>query len=88
LKIVSASLLANHLLIGLFTTNPDEVAAVQNDRFMNVCDGTSQNQWSKTPKSRAMPLSTGSCSGVQPVMMCAYSSYAGWRPISPVKVEM
>jgi hypothetical protein len=29
------------LVIGLFTTNPDEVAAVQNDRFMNVCDGTS-----------------------------------------------
>jgi hypothetical protein len=76
------------LLIGLFTTKPDEVAAVQNDRFMNVWDGTSQNQWSKTPKSRAMPLSTGSCSGVQPVMMWAYSSYVGWRPISPVKVEM
>jgi hypothetical protein len=31
--------------------NPDEVAAVQNERFMNVCDGTSENQWSKTPKS-------------------------------------
>jgi hypothetical protein len=65
------------LLIGLFTTKPDEVAAVQNDRFMNVWDGTSQNQWSKTPKSRAMPFSTGSCSGVQPVMMWAYSSYVG-----------
>ena len=64
----------SHLVIGLFTTNPDEVAAVQNDRFMKVCDGTSQNQWSNTPKSRAMRLSTGSCSGVQPVMMCAYSS--------------
>ena len=64
----------SHLVIGLFTTNPDEVAAVQNDRFMNVCDGTSLNQWSNTPKSRAMPLSTGSCSGVQPVMMWAYSS--------------
>ena len=64
----------SHLVIGLFTTNPDEVAAVQNDRFMKVCDGTSQNQWSKTPKSRAMPLSTGSCSGVHPVMMWAYSA--------------
>ena len=38
------------MVIGLFTTNPDEVAAVQNDRFMKFCDGTSQNQWSKTPK--------------------------------------
>ena len=64
----------SHLVIGLFTTNPDEVAAVQNDRFMKVCDGTSQNQWSNTPKSRAMPFSTGSWTGVQPVMMCAYSS--------------
>ena len=35
---------------------PDEVAAVQNERFMNVCDGTSQNQWSNTPKSRAIAL--------------------------------
>jgi hypothetical protein len=34
---------------------PDDVAAVQNERFMNVCDGTSQNQWSNTPKSRARP---------------------------------
>jgi hypothetical protein len=66
--------LVNHFRIGLFTTSPDEVAAVQNDRFMKVCDGTSQNQWSKTPKSRAMLLSTGNCAGVQPVMMCAYSS--------------
>ena len=54
----------NHFRIGLFTTRPDEVPAVQNDRFMKVWDGTSQNQWSKTPKSRAIPLSTGSCSGV------------------------
>jgi hypothetical protein len=29
---------------GLLITMPEEVAAVQNDRFMNVCDGTSQNQ--------------------------------------------
>jgi hypothetical protein len=33
----------NHFFIGLFTTNPEDVAAVQNDRFMNVWDGTSQN---------------------------------------------
>ena len=64
----------NHFFAGLFTTKPDDVAAVQNDRFMNVCDGTSQNQWSNTPKSRAIALSTGTCSGVYPVMMCAYSS--------------
>ena len=63
-KIVSASFCVNHFLTGLFTTKPDEVAAVQNERFMNVCDGTSQNQWSNTPNSRAMPLSTGTCSGV------------------------
>ena len=56
--------LVNHFFAGLLITRPDEVAAVQNDRFMKVWDGTSQNQWSKTPKSRAMPLSTGSCSGV------------------------
>jgi len=49
-KIVSASLPVNHLLTGLFTTSPDDVAAVQNDRFMNVCDGTSENQWSNTPE--------------------------------------
>ncbi|MEI2784815.1 MAG: hypothetical protein V9E82_03795 [Candidatus Nanopelagicales bacterium] len=40
------------------------VPAVQNERFMNVWDGTSQNQWSKTPNSRAKPLRTGTCSGV------------------------
>ena len=44
--------------------NPDDVPAVQNDRFMNVCDGTSQNQWSNTPKARANPFNTGTCSGV------------------------
>jgi len=54
----------NHFFIGPFTTRPDELPAIQNDRFMNVCDGTSLNQWSNTPKSRAIPLSTGSCSGV------------------------
>ena len=26
----------------------------QNDRFMNVCEGTSQNQWSNTPKPLAI----------------------------------
>jgi len=50
------------------------VPAVQNDLFMNVCEGTSLNQWSNTPNSRAMPLSTGSWAGVYPVMICAYSS--------------
>ena len=73
-KIVSASLPVNHFLAGKFTVNPDEVAAVQNDRFMNVWDGTSQNQWSNTPKARANPFSTGTCSGVNPVMICEYSS--------------
>ena len=38
---------------------------------MKVCEGTSQNQWSNTPKARASPLSTGTCSGVNPVMICA-----------------
>ena len=61
-KIVSASFCFLHLDIGPFTAIPDEVAAVQNDLFMNVCDGTSENQWSKTPNSRAMPLSTGTWS--------------------------
>ena len=64
----------SHFFAGEFTTSPDDVAAVQKDRFMNVCDGTSQNQWSKTPNSRAIPLSTGTCSGVYPVMIWAYSS--------------
>src|SRR6476619_1183954 len=41
---VSASFWVSHVPAGLFTTNPDDVAAVQNDRFMNVCEGTSQNQ--------------------------------------------
>ena len=53
-------------LPSVLSERDDDVAAVQNDRFMNVCDGTSLNQWSKTPKSRAMPLSTGSCSSVSP----------------------
>ena len=48
----------------MFVTKPDEVPAVQNERFMNVCEGTSENQWSKTPKPLATPLSTGTCSGV------------------------
>lgn len=41
---------------------------------MKVCDGTSLNQWSNTPKFRAIPLSIGNCSGVNPVIMWAYSS--------------
>jgi hypothetical protein len=32
-KIVSASFFVNHFLTGLFTTSPDDVAAVQNERF-------------------------------------------------------
>ncbi len=74
LKIVSASFCVSHFVAGLFTTNPDDVAAVQNDRFMKVWDGTSQNQWSNTPKARAKPFSTGTCSGENPVMICEYSS--------------
>jgi hypothetical protein len=66
--------LLNHFPTGEFTTSPDDVAAVQKERFMNVCDGTSENQWSNTPNSRAIPFSTGSCCGVYPVMMWAYSS--------------
>jgi len=31
-------------MTGEFTTNPETVAAVQNDRLVNVCDRTSQNQ--------------------------------------------
>ena len=31
---------------------------------MNVCEGTSLNQWSNTPKALAIPVSTGTCSGV------------------------
>ena len=73
-KMVSASLPVSHFRAGLLTVNPDEVAAVQNERFMKVWDGTSQNQWSNTPKPRANPFSTGTCSGVNPVMICEYSS--------------
>jgi hypothetical protein len=36
----------------MLTTSPDEVAAWKKDRFGNVCDGTSQNQWSKVAKPR------------------------------------
>ena len=61
---VSAVFFSVHFIAGLLTTKPDEVPAVQNERFMNVCEGTSQNQWSKTPKPLATSLSTGTCSGV------------------------
>ena len=54
----------SHFLAGVFTTRPEDVAAVQKERFMNVCEGTSQNQRSNTPKALAIPLSTGTCSGV------------------------
>jgi hypothetical protein len=43
----------------MLTTNPDEVAAWKNDRFGNVCDGTSQNQWSNVAKPRASAEMTG-----------------------------
>ena len=29
---------------GLLTTKPEEVPVVQNERFVSVCEGTSQNQ--------------------------------------------
>ena len=70
MKIVSASFCVNHFVAGAFTTKPDDVAAVQNDRLVNVWDGTSQNQWSNTPKPWASPFNTGICSGVNPVMIC------------------
>jgi hypothetical protein len=31
---------------------------------MGDCEGTSENQWSNTPKPLASPFSTGTCSGV------------------------
>ena len=62
------------LVTGRFTTKPEEVAASQNERLANVCDGTSLNQWSKTPKPRANVLMTGTCSGVYPDMIWPYSS--------------
>jgi hypothetical protein len=45
-------------------TKPDEVPDVQNERFINVCDGTSENQWSNTPNALAIPFSTGTSSAV------------------------
>ena len=57
-KIVSA-VLWKKSVAGRFTTKPEDVAAVQKDRLGNVCEGTSLNQWSKTAKPRAIPLSTG-----------------------------
>ena len=44
--------------------SPTRVAAWKNDRLVNVCDGTSQNQWSKVAKPRASAETTGICSGV------------------------
>jgi hypothetical protein len=41
LKIVSAALPPSQFFAGWFTTRPEAVAAVQNDRLVNVCDGTS-----------------------------------------------
>ena len=48
----------------MLTTNPDEVPAWKNDLFVKVCDGTSQNQWSKVAKPLASAEVTGICSGV------------------------
>ena len=50
---VSARLWCMKFVVGRFTTNPDAVAAVQNERLVQVWEGTSLNQWSKTPKPRA-----------------------------------
>ena len=47
----------------MLTTNPDEEAAWKNDLLGNVCDGTSQNQWSKVAKARASVEVTGTCIG-------------------------
>ena len=64
LKIVSARLWRVKFVSGRFTTNPDDVAAVQNDRLGSVWEGTSLNQWSNTAKFRTSVLSIGICSGV------------------------
>ena len=37
--------------------------AWKNERFGNVHEGTSQNQWSNVAKPRAMPETTGMCAG-------------------------
>ena len=39
---VSAVFFSIHFVAGLFTTSPEDVAAVQNDRFMKVWEGTSE----------------------------------------------
>ncbi len=88
-KIVSAVLWTGNESAGeRLSTNPEEVPAWKNDRLANVCDGTSQNQWSKVAKPRASAEVTGTCAGVYPVMICAYSSYRGSRPISAVNELM
>ncbi len=48
----------------MFTTKPDDAPAWKNDRFGYVHVGTSQNQWSNVANPRAIPESTGICSGV------------------------
>ena len=50
-------------------TYPDAVAAWKKERFVKVCDGTSQNQWSKVAKPRPSAEKTGICSGVYPIMI-------------------
>lgn len=48
----------------MFTTCPDALAAWKKDRLVKVCEGTSQNQWSKVAKPLANDEITGICSGV------------------------
>ena len=53
-KIVSAVFWPGKLLYGALTTSPDAFAAWKNERLVNVCDGTSANQWSNVPNPRAI----------------------------------
>ena len=48
----------------MLVTKPDADPAWKNDRFVNVWEGTSQNQWSNVAKPRASVEITGICSGV------------------------
>jgi len=73
-------------VIGLFATNPRS-GAVQNDRFMEVCGGHLQNQWSKTPspgRCREHRQLLGDAAGHDVGVILI----GGWRPIIPVKVEI
>ncbi len=48
----------------MFTTSPEAVAAWKKERLVNVCDGTSQNQWSKAANPFASAETTGTRAGV------------------------